>query len=85
MVELTAAQASSFSDQVCSSFDTYPSSTPGSILKCPVACGFEMLEAFGVKHSIAWQVQSFVILHCFTIFFAALGFLALKYINHIKR
>jgi len=84
MIELTPAEAAAYS--TCRSFETFPSlSTPGNVLKCQYGCGFDLLESFGVKQTIAWQVESFVILHCFMIFFALMGFLALKYINHIKR
>ncbi len=86
MVTISAADAAAYDTCGLSNpIQTFPSGTPGTVLKCRFACGYDMLREFGVDISVDWQIESFVILHGFAIFFALAGFFALKYINHIKR
>ena len=57
----------------------------GITMKCPYACGYEFLEAFGVSSSTISQVENMIILHCWMVFFLFTAYLALRFINHIKR
>lgn len=53
--------------------------------KCPIACGKELLNYYGVKYSVQWEIINFAVLHSFFIFFLIINFLCIKYINHVKR
>ena len=52
--------------------------TPAGPMKCPFACGKELLDYFGVKYSVSWEIINFAVLHSFIIFFIVCNFLAIK-------
>ena len=58
---------------------------PSTGTKCPYACGYEFLQYFGVSWSGISQVENMIILHAFLCWFFFTAFLALRFINHIKR
>ena len=55
------------------------------ITKCQYSCGYDIFAAFGVNPETKEVIQNFGILHCFAIFFFLLAYLALRFINHVKR
>lgn len=86
LVQISAADASPY--ERCglgNTIQTFPGSSADTVLKCEYACGYDLLDSYGVKYSVTWQVQSFAILHCFAIFFAVCSYAALRFINHVKR
>jgi len=54
-------------------------------LRCPVACGEELLTAMGVPTTAADGAQNIGIIAVYIVGFKLLGYFAFKYINHIKR
>ena len=63
-----------------------PSDPSGStLLKCVYSCGYEFLDSLGIKTTTQWEIESFIILHCYIFFFAVCGYFALRYINHVRR
>ena len=64
---------------------TFDCSDYSTIQLCPVPVGDVLLDTFGVKYSLGERAINFVSLWIFWLGFLVLGFLALKFINHIKR
>ena len=56
-----------------------------NVEQCPVPIGDVLLETFGVKYGLGDRAVNFVSLWIFWLGFLVLGFLALRFINHIKR
>ena len=53
--------------------------------KCQISCAYDIFEQNGIEWSDGIIVRQFAILHCFAIFFFVCAFLALRFINHVKR
>ena len=72
--------------QLCAEHRAIPNYlNSGKTYKCPYACGYEFLQYFGVSWSGISQVVNMIVLHCWMAFFLFTAYLALRYINHIKR
>lgn len=68
-------------------FNAAPSSLvdPNTILKCPFACGRDLMESYGVDYSDADMARSLGLVAVFACAFGIAGFITLKYVNHIRR
>ena len=55
------------------------------IYKCQIACAYDLFTQNGIDWTTSVVVRQFAILHCFAIFFFFCAFLALRFINHVKR
>ena len=55
------------------------------IYKCQIACAYDIFQQNGIDWRTGTVVRQFAILHCFAIFFFVCAFLALRFINHVKR
>ena len=55
------------------------------VSKCQYSCGYDIFTSFGVDPASSMVVQNFGILHAFAIFFFFIAYLALRFINHVKR
>ena len=55
------------------------------VYKCQISCAYDIFEQNGIEWSTSKVVRQFAILHCFAIFFFFCAFLALRFINHVKR
>jgi len=55
------------------------------IYKCQISCAYDIFEQNGIEWESSKVVRQFAILHCFAIFFFTCAFLALRFINHVKR
>src|ERR1700681_2246463 len=60
-----------------------PGLPPG--FKCFIQCGKDLLEGSGVHWDDKWVGFSIMILWCFFIGYFVAGYLATRYINHVKR
>jgi hypothetical protein len=60
-----------------------PGLPPG--LKCFIQCGKDLLNSSGVEYDDKWIGFSIMILWCFFIACFTAGYLATRYINHVKR
>ena len=69
----------------CTLSDYNSATINDQLMKCPYACGYEFLNFFGVSWSGISQVVNMIVLHCWLAFFLFTAFLALRFINHIKR
>jgi len=56
-----------------------------TILKCPYACGQDLLHNYGIEYSDGDMAMQLGLVAVFGAAFAIAGFIALKYINHIQR
>ena len=56
-----------------------------TVSKCQLSCGYDVFDEFGVNPDTSQVIQNFAILHCFALFFFAIAYLALRFINHVKR
>jgi len=54
-------------------------------LKCPIACGNDLLAQFGIPNSSAEMARNAALVWLFGIGFAVCNYRILKYVNHIKR
>jgi ABC-type multidrug transport system permease subunit len=64
-------------------YDTFQGQS--TVVKCQISCGYDIFSEFGVNPETSQVIQNFGILHCFAIFFFILAYLALRFINHVKR
>ena len=55
------------------------------LYKCQLSCGYDIMRNNGINWSDGHIVRQFAILHCWGIFFFLCAFLALRFINHVKR
>jgi hypothetical protein len=53
--------------------------------RCPVACGEDILVASDVPTDVGNEVLYFCLIVVYLIAFRIFGFLAFKFINHVKR
>ena len=53
--------------------------------RCPVQCGNELLTGLGVSIDSSDEVQNFCLILVFIAGWKLLGYLAFRYVNHIKR
>ena len=53
--------------------------------KCQISCAYDIFQQNGIDWDTSTVVRQFAILHCFAIFFFVCAFLALRFINHVKR
>jgi ABC-type multidrug transport system permease subunit len=56
-----------------------------ALLKCPIQCGQELLDQFGISSQGSDMAINAAMIWVFACGFAVLNYLALRYINHIKR
>ncbi len=59
--------------------------TPSTLLKCPFACGPDLLDQFGIGYSDGDMAMQLGLVAVFAVGFGIAAFLALKFINHIRR
>jgi hypothetical protein len=74
-----AAQRTAPTDTVCLIPEEYNN------LACPVQCGPELLDSFGIKYSDSQEGLDFGVLMIYMIAFTLLSFFVVRYINHVKR
>ena len=55
------------------------------IYKCQISCAYDIFQSNGIEWADGKVVRQFAILHCFGVFFFFCAFLALRFINHVKR
>lgn len=56
-----------------------------TVLKCPYACGTDVLMSFGADYSDNDMARNLGIVAGFATFFAIAAFLTIKHLNHIRR
>ena len=58
---------------------------PGYARKCPIACGKDLLSQFQIDYGDSDIALNLGLVFVWLAGFLALGYLALRYVNHIKR
>ena len=57
----------------------------GQPMECPIQCGVELLDQFGIKYGNGDLVLDYFVVIIFAAFFTLLSFLVVRNINHVKR
>lgn len=60
-------------------------SNPNTVLKCATACGYDLMDEYGVESSDGEMAKSLGLVAVFAVGFGIAGFVTLKYVNHIRR